>query len=517
VRTLAIGMDAGDDRFVFDLIARGELPVMAALAERGAGVRLRRDPSFGSEVAWPNIVTGCRPGKHGMYNWRAIVPGTNRRVRGPSRTYRQPYWAQLRRSPRPRQVLLVDVPYAARTEDDGMTQLLGWGQRGAPRHASWPEDLLDRVRSRYGEYPAGLDREHHGRRRPGRRLLRALQQATEMRTRLTADLMRERDWDHCLVAYFEPHYGGHAFHRYLDTRTPGHAAGRRWHASSLLDVYRTFDAGVGELLDAAGPDVTAVVFSGFGMSANTSGVTALERVMIGLGYQVPRTSSTSARGTELLRRAALRATPGRLRRAINRRLPTGTSDRHIERLWIESTDWERTVAYSIAEPGTGFVRLAHPDRPGAATLRDEIATELLQLTDADSGRPAVARIVQRDESFSGPNAALLPDLAVIWSEGSYLRRIHHPRLGTVEEDLSGFKASEHTDEGFAIAAGPGIRSHGDERRGDVTDLAPTLLHLHGLPIPAEMDGTPLDVLDESLGSPRREQIDIVDDDPWRGR
>ena len=76
--------------------------------------------------------------------------------------------------------------------------------------------------------------------------------------------------------------------------------------------------------------------------------------------------------------------------------------------------------------------------------------------------------------------------------------------------------SEHTDQGFLIAAGPGIRRREQELSGRWADVAPTLLHLHGRPIPTDIDGEPLDLLAESLGPPRREEIDIADGDPWRG-
>jgi predicted AlkP superfamily phosphohydrolase/phosphomutase len=513
VRTLAIGMDAADSRLVLDLIRRGELPTLGALAERGGFARLETGPPFSQEVAWPTIITGCLPDKHGIYNWRAVVPATHRLARTPARTYRQPFWTQLRRADQ--RALLIDVPATSRREDDGLVELLGWGQRGAPRHHSWPPDLLERVNGRYGRFPSGLDDEHHGRRWRGMRLLRDLKRMTEVRTEVTADLMRDHEWNLCLVAYFETHYGGHAFHRYLDPDSWGHDQGRRWHSSSLVDLYRSFDRSVERLLDVAGPDANVLIFSGFGMRANTNDLAVLEQVMIGLGYQVPRSNSTSARWTESLRRLAINAVPAWFRRAVNRRLPEGTSDRHLERLWLESTDWDRTSAYALGEPGHSFVRLTHPERPDAEALRDEIAEELGRLTDVETGRPAVESVTHRDRVFSGPNARALPDLSIAWSRGPFMRRVRHPRLGEVEEDLRHIQPSEHTEEGFVIAAGPGIQSGAGERAGHVSDLAPSVLHMHGLPIPQDMDGGPLDLVAESLGAPRREDIDIADEDPWR--
>ncbi len=516
MRTLAVGMDAANLSLVREWGERGELPTLHSLIDRGTVARLRAELPYSPESAWASMMSGCVPGKHGIYNWRQIVPGKHRLVRTPARTFRQPFWSQLRRGPDRQGVIVVDVPYVSAVEDDGVVQVLGWGQRGAVHHESWPRDLLDRIRARHGRYPDALEHDHHGRRRAGRRLRSALERMTDTRARLVIELMRENDWDLAVIPFFETHHGGHAFHRYLDPLTVGHDVGRRWHSGSLLALYQAFDGALERLIEAAGPDVNVIVFSGFGMRPNTVGAEAIEQILTGLGYQVPAAVPAGTRRTEWWRQAALRATPGRVRRWVNRRLPEGTSDRHVSRLWAESVDWERSVAFSLSEPGHSFVQLTDPDAPDAAELREEIAAELRRVTEADSGESAIVDIQHRDDVAFGPNAWTLPDLSIRWDEERNLRRIRHPRLGVLENDIGSGLVSEHTDRGFLIGAGPGIPRGDGAIAGRWADVAPTLLHLHGRPIPTEMDGEPLSMLDDALGPPRREPIDISDGDPWRG-
>jgi predicted AlkP superfamily phosphohydrolase/phosphomutase len=241
-------------------------------------------------------------------------------------------------------------------------------------------------------------------------------------------------------------------------------------------------------------------------------------MMTGLGYHHPNREAVGTRGTEAIRRLILRTIPGPVRRAMNRRLPAGTSDRHMERLWIESTDWDRTVAYALGEPGHSHVRIARRAAGERAALRDEIAAELLRLEDADTGAPAVGELIITEDAFEGPHVDLLPELWIGWTRAGFLRRVRHPELGLLVEDMSShFKPSEHTERGFAIAAGPSVRTRESEIEGHLVDLAPTILHMHGRPIPNELDGEPLDLLEPALGKPRRESIEISAPDPWRGR
>jgi predicted AlkP superfamily phosphohydrolase/phosphomutase len=519
MRTLAIVMDGADSELVFDWAAEGSLPTLGALLERGMSARLSSHTYFDAEAIWPTIVTGCLPAKHGIYNWRCIQPGTNRRVRTPARAFRKPFWSALQADGSVRKLLVVDWRCASLMRDDNFTQVLGWSERGAPRRHSWPQGLLGELTEEYGSpYAHGMEREHAGRPFAGRRRLRALERMTAVRTRLLMRLMRERDWDLCLAAYFEPHSAGHAFHRYLVPGSWGYDRRRaRRLGTALLEVYQAFDRGLAGLVEIAGDDANVLVLSGFGMRPNTNGLRVLDEVMVGLGYHVRRQATSGTRGLETLRRAGLRAVPRTIAHRLKDRLPEGTVDRHLERVWEESTDWGRTRAYAESEPGHSFVRINRMNVDDHDGLCDEIAAELRLLEDADAGRPAVKEVVRRDFVVEGPHSEALPDLMVVWTRDGMLRRVRHPRLGVIEEDLTELQRSEHTDEGFVVAAGPGIRPRSDVLSGHIVDLAPTLLHLMGAPIPEEMDGTPLEeLLVPELGAPTRSSIDMSDD-PWRER
>jgi hypothetical protein len=54
-------------------------------------------------------------------------------------------------------------------------------------------------------------------------------------------------------------------------------------------------------------------------------------------------------------------------------------------------------------------------------------------------------------------------------------------------------------EGVLIAAGPAFRAGASPHQADLLDIAPTVLHLLGVPIPADMDGRILtELLDPAI-------------------
>jgi predicted AlkP superfamily phosphohydrolase/phosphomutase len=499
-RVLAISLDAADADLVLAWARAGELPVLGRLLREGARARLRSLGDVFPESVWGAVNTGTPLGHHGIYNWRYLRPGGYALAWAPNGRD-APFWSALRADQR---ALLVDVPYTAPLRDDRIVELVGWGQRGASLRASWPPELIDEVHERHGRYPDWLNMHFRRSERGDRRLLRALERMVDVRTRVVTELMRERPWSLCLACWWELHSAGHAFQRDVDPASWGHEPDRaRRMGDALLRVYRAADRAVGELIDAAGPGCDVVVFSGMGLARNVAGEEALPRMLIRLGYQVPATPPARARPLHALRQSL----PWSIRYRLHLRLSQEARERTMERMWLEGTDWERTRAF--AEPGHGWVRLNVRGRqprgivaPGREyrELCDEIAAELLALEDADTGAPAVERVVHRDEFVCGPRAEEVPDLLVRWSSGGLLRALRHPRAGVVDENLADTPYTEHSGTGFALAAGPHVRA-GASAEGEVVDLAPTLLALLGVSAPPSMTGTPLSGLLAGAASP----------------
>jgi predicted AlkP superfamily phosphohydrolase/phosphomutase len=498
-RVLALGLDAADRALVLDWARQGRLPVMNGLLREGSAVRLRSNGDLFPESIWPTITTGRSLGSHGVYNWR-VVPPRQYALRWVRDGGGVPVWRTLRQQGEDLRALLVDIPYTVPLEDDGVTELIGWGQRGSALETSWPPGLMEAVRRRHGRYPAWTHVHFHRGAVGQRRLLRTLIRMAAVRTRVIAELMDERPWTFCMACYPEPHDGGHELYRYLDRNGWGYDRRRaRGMEDGLLRLYRAVDTEVGKVVTAAGDDVNVLVFSGMGTRTNTSGHLLVRQLLVGLGYEVPAASQSAPSGPLGVLRARV---PWSIRHFLHLRLSQQAREALMERFWLQATDWSRTRAYAEEEPGVGLVHLNVRGRdpegivaPGSEyrALCDEIAAELHALREAESGTPAVTEVLHRDEVVSGPRTEALPDLIVRFSQERLLGAVRHPRLGVIREQVRDAPYTEHSAEGFLLAAGPGIRQ-GAALEADLEDLAPTMLALMGVPVPAGIDGEPLGAL-----------------------
>ncbi|HVF29308.1 MAG TPA: hypothetical protein VM943_13760, partial [Pyrinomonadaceae bacterium] len=102
----------------------------------------------------------------------------------------------------------------------------------------------------------------------------------------------------------------------------------------------------------------------------------------------------------------------------------------------------------------------------------------------------VVREVTRTKNVFGEKSLRsLPDLFVAWEPCDYFREsVVHPRMELTQKEPEFFRDSDHTQNGFVVAAGPGIHARGALPDISLLDLAPTFLALLGEPRPPEMTG-----------------------------
>jgi predicted AlkP superfamily phosphohydrolase/phosphomutase len=161
-------------------------------------------------------------------------------------------------------------------------------------------------------------------------------------------------------------------------------------------------------------------------------------------------------------------------------------------------DWSRTRAFFASIPAQGIYINVQRDglglvAPGAEyeALRQEIRSELEGLTDSSGKeqdpKPVIDKVWYREEVYDGPYAHLAPDILFVAQDYACLGR---ELLGTrdVIESSMNWGNGFHRMHGVLMAYGPRVRRNERIEGATMVDVAPTLLHDLGLPVPVNMDG-----------------------------
>jgi predicted AlkP superfamily phosphohydrolase/phosphomutase len=498
---LVIGLDMGDRHLIGHWAGQGQLSHLAALLGRGTWLDLESTATILHTSAWPTFATGSSPGRHGVYYPYQPKPGHQQaQFIAPDQYGTPTFWALADQAHR--RCLVYDVPETFPHPGFGGRAIFDWGtwaHYGA--RSAQPPALLAELKSRFGDYPLGLEAKRLGLGRPDRvDLEKRLIRSVAYKKDTVAWLLGAASWDLAVIGFGELHPAGH----YLWPAGAARAEQADGTAfEPLRKVYAAIDRAIGALVEALSNEVTVVVVSGDGVRPNHCGWHLLPEVLRRLGHtRAPAVDSgdgePGSRGS-LLGRIKQMVPPG-TRRLIADSLPWWLRDKLGAHLQSADIDWSRTRAFALPTDLEGCIRINLKGRepegivePGSAhsELCEQIRDELLELTNAGTGAAAVQHVHLRHEVFPGARGEHLPDIIVTWNDEAPISGLTSPRVGLIEEASLDPRTGTHSTSGFLLASGPEIAA-GHRGQGHLLDVAPTVLQLLGLePGRNTIEGRPL--------------------------
>lgn len=518
-KLLVLALDAASPRLLRTWAADGTLPHLAQLMVDGLVGETRSVEGLYVGATWPSFWTGLNPAGHGIYWLDRLLPGTYRvqRCRNADWARRPSLWQVV--SDAGRRVLLMDVPFLRPRARLHGVQIAEWGahdmDRGfsaRPRRAG--RALLRTVGPHPAPQPCDAPRRSH---EEYLGFADQLCRGASARARVTRTLLAEESWDFAIQVFSELHCAGHQLWHFHDPAHPGFDQRVTEETGDLLrQVYRAVDAAVGEIVSAVDPDTRIVLLDLHGMSFTCGATFLLPDLLARLGV-MRRASETAVRDQEPLR------TPFRSLRDLYRvlpdliRRPLYQARQYLNQRWLgRGTPLDldpaasRCMDFGLGASVAG-IRLNLVGREPGGTVApgaeaedfcDELTRDLLDLTNADTGRPLVRRVVRTGELFQGAYLDELPDLLVEWDPETPLGtevagtgagaalRISSPKLGIVEGINRQCRTGEHRPDGLLVARGPGIAPGELDRVVSILDLAPSFARYLGCDL-AGADGRPI--------------------------
>jgi predicted AlkP superfamily phosphohydrolase/phosphomutase len=323
------------------------------------------------------------------------------------------------------------------------------------------------------------------------------------RTEALQCLSQEHPCDFNMLVYTATDQVQHHFWHFMDARHDQHDSERaQRYGNAIRNVYMHIDRLIGSLLSAADDNTIVVVMSDHGCGPTTNVRLRLNQALEQAGLLAFRPTGRLGRGL----RGVAGGVDWLLRSTLSdgvKRLLAGLFPRL--RVWFEQLDeagidWTRTSAYvNEAFRSSPAVWLCNPRSPQSAGVLAAAETALRELVDPQAGCPVISRVYRTSDLYEGPFAEKAPDLIPSWWTDGFLveqsvpggasqdcvERSHLPVRGGVE-----FSGSHRLHGVFAMSGGP-VRCGHVFRGARIIDVAPTILYLMGLPVPAEMDGRPL--------------------------
>jgi ATP sulfurylase len=471
-KVFVIGMDCMAPQLVFEQW-RDELPNLRRLMEQGMYGELESTIPPITVPAWSSMMSGKDPGVLGFYGFRNRADYSYDRMSiATSRAVKEDrVWDILSRDAK--QVILVGVPQTYPPEPVYGQMITSFLTPSAQSQYTYPPELKQEVEQLVGEYMLDVQ---NFRTEDKEWLLQQIYKMTDQRFTLVKHLAQTKPWRFFMYVEMGPDRIHHAFWKFADPQHPKHVPGSPF-ANAIKDYYRHIDAQIGELLGLLDDDTVVLVVSDHGAKRMDGGI-CINEWLRREGYLVLKedpwavaVAPSSESGAQL----------------------SGVRQRIVPMSKVE-IDWSKTRAWGAGGYYARVFLNVQGREPngviGAADygkVRDELAAKLQAIPDPQ-GRDIHTRTYKPDEIYRECKG-IPPDLIILFGDLFWrsVGSLGHEAIYTFENDI-GPDDANHSQHGVFMLYDP-RRVIGRKVDGlHVMDIAPTVLDLFGLPVPAGMQG-----------------------------
>ncbi len=500
-RVIVIGLDGASWNIIEPLVRQGKLPVIEKIMKDGCYGDMESCILPVTFPAWKCYSTGKNPGKLGVYGFHAVDFAGNRLILNNSTCFKgDEIWDIMGRNNLTCGVLDMPTTHPPKAINGFMVS------RGATRSAgyTYPAELQKELREifHYKIEPDYLPRIAWDASIP------SIRQIIEQRFEVADYLLRKYDPAFFHLTIFETDT---IHHFYPEEIVAGFWELIDRNIGSLLDKFLDAKTYVILMSDHGQVETNRAFNMGKWLMDNNLLVMKKRRLLLesllykfGLRRNIILHVMGKTRIIPLLRFYI----PKSIRRKFIASLPV-EKDKPDQYASIDSIDWERSKTIPIPGFYLYINRKLFGSEKEVEEFRSSIKVMMEDIKEPRTGK-AFARVFRADEIYSGNYLGSAPDLLLLPDDGCRIT------VSPGGEDFWNYSTEgwprTHRMHGIFAACGAGIK--GDFRIEGTTiyDLAPTILHIYGIPIPRDIDGRVLKEIFEDSSTLATREVEYQDAD-----
>lgn len=450
-KILIIGLDSAPPEIVID--RREEFPVFRRLIENGMFGRMRSSDPPITIPAWMIMSTGKDAGRIGIYGFRHRKDYSYDKMWiASSQTVKEKaVWDII--GEHGGQSCLVSIPPSYPPREVAGNLISCFITPDNEKEYTYPAELRQEIESRFGPYifDAAFRTEDRD------QILKEIYDMTSKRFDVIHYLLRHKPWTLFMFVEIGVDRVQHTFWKYMDKEHHLHEPGSKYE-NVIVEYYKYLDQRIGKLLADVGDETIVLVVSDHG-AKRMKGVFCINEWLIEQGDLVLK--ETPKKGASIEKTAV---------------------DWPKTKIWGWGGFYARLFLNVEGREPQGIIKPEDYEEE-----REALAERILNIR-GPKGEKWNTHIIKPNEYFEDVRGDY-PDLMV------YFDDLYWRSAGTLgyetkylRENDTGPDDAVHAQEGMYILCDP--RDKRSRRKDiDILDVAPTVLHSLGLPVPADMKGS----------------------------
>jgi predicted AlkP superfamily phosphohydrolase/phosphomutase len=524
-RIFIISLDGATWDVLRPLMTQGYLPNLKTAMQNGCAAELESVVPPVTASAWTSFMTGKQPSKHGIFDFVRFDPSDSGwKVNNAQHIRSKTIWQIL--SEKGKRVVVLGLPYTYPPSAVNGVMVSGWDAPSMNSDFTYPAALRNQILEVIPDYGSTLDLSfwkfvptksdiqfNH--------FIDKLIQGFEQQAKLALHFLETQSWDVFMIHFQQTDWMQHKLWNYIEGACRN-AADRTARLENVRRCYQRFDQLIGVLSEKVKPErPVKIILSDHGFGRDLGNMCPnyfLNRWgYLHLKEEGRKRVKNFFRDSEhkSLRRFhnALVDAKDRLFRGHDHKKYTSWADQLNETVPQQKfpIDWAKTKAALVLGSETGFVYVNVKGRGPSGTvdpglqyeqLLVELIARFIELKNPKTGEKLLEKVVRSRDIYPDPrDGSLLPDLVLIPMDGyGFSARVsdHSPKISD---------EGSHRPKGVLFLEGLGLNREISNFHPYLVDIAPTIMHLLGLPIPSDMDGR---VLQEIFPEPQEVHYEDVD-------
>jgi predicted AlkP superfamily phosphohydrolase/phosphomutase len=493
-RFLVIGLDGMSIPLLELLIRRDLLAGVGDLVSSGFLCPLSSTTPPVTGPAWTTFATGVNPGKHGIYDFALpsnslskLVPVSSRDIR--TKTFYEYLAEQGKRG------VLINLPlsWPPLTAFPTLTSFLTRSE-----NTVYPPGLADQIPI-LQQYQIAPSVRRPKRNEPMKEYVESVRKLERVKFQGASELLKKRGWDFFFILFGSTDWVSHLAYDQLIVGSI---------SKDIANLYSDLDSYIMSLCQSVPDDTNVILMSDHGFRVTQIQFT----INAWLAQEGYLSVKKNARGGNSQQKHALSPSEGgnaidltHLARLVNipivrplavtayKFLRQAAGCFGHEFRFDVSLDPKRTTAACVSHESNG-IYINRADRyqdgivgiDGYETLRTELISKLSQITDPRTHVRVFKQVRKAEEVYYGKAVRFAPDILFELND-NYKLGLSYTRPNLFDRTI----VNDHSNVGILIARGPAFGQGIEYTDARLMDLAPTILHCMGMPIPGNYDGTML--------------------------